>query len=70
MPAPMPAPADSGWSGRPATLGATGEGGAFLTLLADGGSPVSRWRRNGDLNEGLLSTLKALPPGYKVTEVV
>jgi hypothetical protein len=69
-------------------LGATGEGGEFLTLLADdliaagtyrgviivaaahGGSPVSRWRRNGDLNQRLLSTLKTLPPGYKVTEVV
>lgn len=69
-------------------LGATSEGGEFLTLLADeliaagtyrgviivaaahDGSPVSRWRRNGDLNERLLSTLKALPPGYKVTEVV
>lgn len=69
-------------------LGATSEGGEFLTLLADeliaagtyrgviiaaaahGGSPVSRWRRNGDLNERLLSTLKTLPSGYKVTEVV
>ena len=85
MPVPTPAPAASGWSGRPAALGATDEGGEFLTLLADeliaagtyrgviivaaadGGSPVSRWRRNGDLNERLLS---ALPSGYKVTEVV
>lgn len=68
--------------------GATGEGGEFLTLLADdliaagtyrdviivagaiGGSSVLCWRRNGDLNEHLVSTLKTLPPGYKVTEVV
>lgn len=69
-------------------LGATGEGGEFLTLLADrlvsdglyrnvvivssgiGGSPISRWQRDGDLNEMLLATLKTLPPGYKVTEIV
>ncbi len=66
-------------------LGASSEGGEFLTLLTDdlieagtyrgviivsaahGGSPVSRWRRNGDLNQRLLSTLKAPPPGYNVT---
>ncbi len=69
-------------------LGATREGGEFLTLLADdliaagtyrrviivaaahGGSSVLRWRRDGDLNQRLLSTLKTLPPGYEVTEVV
>lgn len=69
-------------------LGATREGGEFLTLLADdliaagtygrviivaaahGSSSVLRWRRSGDLNERLLSALKTLPSGYKVTEVV
>ncbi len=69
-------------------LGATGEGGEFLTLvgdkLVDDGayktvmilesavtdSPISRWRRDGDLNEAALATLKTLPAGYKVTHVI
>lgn len=42
----------------------------IIVAAAIGGSSVLRWRRNGDLNERLLSTLKTLPPGYKVTEVV
>ena len=41
--------------------------GVIIVAASSGGSPVSRWRRNGDLNERLLSTLKALPSGYKVT---
>jgi hypothetical protein len=69
-------------------LGTTGEGGEFLTPLADllvedglydrvlivaaavGGTPIVRWQKGGDLNEGALAVLKALPQGYKVTEVI
>ena len=69
-------------------LGASGDGGEFLTLLADrlidddvyrsviivpsgiGGTPIALWRRNGQLNDMLLRTLKGLPPGYKVTQVL
>ena len=42
----------------------------IIVAAAHGGSSVLRWQRNGDLNKRLLSTLKTLPPGYKVTEVV
>jgi hypothetical protein len=69
-------------------LGASGDGGEFLTLLADrlidddvyrsvvivpagiGGMPIALWQRNGQLNDMLLHTLKGLPPGYKVTQVL
>ncbi|HZP98320.1 MAG TPA: sialate O-acetylesterase [Reyranella sp.] len=69
-------------------LGATGEGGEFLTPLADrliedglydrvlivaaavGGTPIVRWQKGGDLNEHALAVLKALPTGYRVTEVI
>ena len=69
-------------------LGASGDGGEFLTLLADrlieddvyrsviivpsgiGGMPISLWQRNGQLNDMLLGTLKGLPAGYRVTEVL
>ena len=69
-------------------LGASGDGGEFLTLLADrlidddvyrsviivpsgiGGMPIALWQRNGQLNDMLLRTLKGLPPGYKVTQVL
>ena len=69
-------------------LGASGDGGEFLTLLADrlidddvyrsviivpsgiGGTPIALWQRNGQLNDMLLRTLKGLPPGYKVTQVL
>jgi hypothetical protein len=69
-------------------LGASGDGGEFLTLLADrlidddvyrsvivvpagiGGMAIALWRRNGQLNDMLLRTLKGLPPGYKVTQVL
>lgn len=69
-------------------LGATGEGGEFLTPLADrlidDGSyrtvvivasaitdtPISRWQREGDLNEMLRGVLKTLPAGVKITAVV
>jgi hypothetical protein len=69
-------------------LGASGDGGEFLTLLADrlidddvyrsvivvpagiGGMAIALWQRNGQLNDMLLRTLKGLPPGYKVTQVL
>lgn len=69
-------------------LGASGDGGEFLTLLADrlvddgvyrnviivpagiGGMAIALWRRNGKLNDMLVRTLKGLPPGYKVTQVL
>lgn len=68
--------------------GASGDGGEFLTLLADrlidddlyrsaiivpaaiGGMPIALWERGGQLNDLLLHTLKGLPPGYKVTQVL
>jgi hypothetical protein len=69
-------------------LGATSDGGEYLTMLADrlvdegvygnaiivssgiGGSPISRWQRNGDLNGMLMATLRDLSNRYKVTDVV
>jgi hypothetical protein len=69
-------------------LGASGDGGEFLTLLADrlieddlyrtviivpsgiGGTQIAPWRRNGPLNDMLLRTLRDLPPGYRVTQVI
>jgi hypothetical protein len=69
-------------------LGAAGEEGEFLTLLADrlisdgtykavvivssgiGNSLVSRWQRDGDLNEMILATLADLSTRYQVTDVV
>jgi Carbohydrate esterase, sialic acid-specific acetylesterase len=69
-------------------LGATGEGGEFITPLADklisvgayksvvivssgiGGTPISRWQKDGDLNEMLLSTLKRANQKYKITHVI
>ena len=35
-----------------------------------GGTPIALWQRNGQLNDMLLRTLKGLPPGYKVTQVL
>jgi hypothetical protein len=69
-------------------LGATGEGGEFLTPLADRlvddgayktviivasaitDTPISRWQRDGDLNDMLMETLKPLLATYKITDVV
>lgn len=69
-------------------LGASAEGGEFLTLLADelissgtyksviilssgiGATAISRWQRDGDLNDMLLATVKAMAGKYKVTEVI
>ena len=69
-------------------LGASGDSGEFLTLLADrlikddvyrnviivasgiGGMPIALWQRNGNLNDMLIRTLKGLPPGYTVTQVI
>jgi hypothetical protein len=69
-------------------LGATSNGGEYLTILADrlvddgvygtviivssgiGGTPISRWQRNGDLNAMLMNTLRDLSPRYKVTDVI
>jgi hypothetical protein len=69
-------------------LGATGEGGEFLTPLADRliddgayrtvlivasaitDTPISRWQREGDLNEMLRDVLKTLPTGVKITTIV
>jgi hypothetical protein len=69
-------------------LGATSDGGEFLTLLADrlvddglyrsvviaslgvGGSPISRWARDGDLNAMLSATLQRLAVDYRVTHVI
>jgi hypothetical protein len=69
-------------------LGATGDGGEFITHLADillesntynavvifssgiGGTPISRWQRNGDLNEMLLSSLMPFLRKYQITQVV
>jgi hypothetical protein len=69
-------------------LGATGEGGEFITPLADqlislgtykriiiltaavGGSPISRWQRDGDLNESLTALIKSVRNKYQITDVV
>lgn len=69
-------------------LGATGERGEFMTLLADtlvdsgrfssvvliasgvGGTPVSRWQRDGDLNEMLLKAVEVVERQYQITHVL
>ncbi len=69
-------------------LGASGEGGEFITPLADklisvgayktvvivssgiSGTPISRWQKDGDLNEMLLSTLKDVNQKYKITQII
>jgi hypothetical protein len=69
-------------------LGATSNGGEYLTILADrlvddgvygtviivssgiGGTPISRWQRNGDLNAMLMNTLRDLSTRYRVTDVI
>jgi len=69
-------------------LGATGERGEFMTLLADrlvdsgrfssvvlvasgvGGTPVSRWQRDGDLNDMLLKVVDVVQQQYRITHVL
>jgi hypothetical protein len=69
-------------------LGASGDGGEFLTPLADeliatgtyknvvivaaavGGSPISRWVRDGDLNESLIALVKDVQRQFPITEVI
>jgi hypothetical protein len=69
-------------------LGATGERGEFMTLLADmlvesgrfssvvlvasgvGGTPVSRWQRDGDLNDMLLKVVDIVQRQYRFTHVL
>lgn len=69
-------------------LGASGEDGEYLTLMADklvrdgryktivlissgvGGTAISRWQADGDLNDRLLAMLAGLQHGYKVTEML
>jgi hypothetical protein len=69
-------------------LGATGQGGEFVTPLADqlisqgtyktvviiaaavGGSPISRWQRDGDLNESLIALIKGVRDKYQITDVI
>jgi hypothetical protein len=69
-------------------LGADGNGGEFITPLADrliedgvyksviiissgiGGTPISRWQRDGDLNEMLLTTIRNIRGRYRITEVI
>ena len=35
-----------------------------------GGTPISRWQRDGDLNEMLLTTIRNIRSKYKITEIV
>ena len=35
-----------------------------------GATTISRWQRDGDLNDMLLATVKAMAGKYKVTEVI
>lgn len=69
-------------------LGGTGQGGEYLTPLADqliangiyeniviivvavGGSPISRWQRDGDINEVLTDLLKSVQTKYRITGVI
>jgi hypothetical protein len=69
-------------------LGATGERGEFMTLLADmlvdsgrfssvvlvasgvGGTPVSRWQRDGDLNDMLMKVVDVVQHQYRITHVL
>ena len=69
-------------------LGATGEGGEFITPLADrliakgtyrniviiaaavGGTPISRWQRDGDLNESLITLIKDVQTKFQITDVI
>jgi hypothetical protein len=69
-------------------LGASGEGGEFITPLADklvqdgiyqsvviiassiGGSPISRWQRDGDLNDVVLAVVRQLQYQYKITHII
>jgi hypothetical protein len=69
-------------------LGATSDGGEYLTMLADrlvddgvygtviivssgvGGTPISRWQRNGDLNAMLMATLRDVSTRYSVTDII
>jgi hypothetical protein len=69
-------------------LGATGEGGEFITPLADqlmangtykkiiiiaaavGGSPISRWQRDGDLNELLIGLINEVQRKFHITDVI
>jgi hypothetical protein len=69
-------------------LGATGDGGEFITPLADklieaniyktvvivssgiGGTTISRWQKDGDLNAMLLQTVLQLIKTYKPTHIV
>ncbi len=42
----------------------------LIVAGAVGGTQIARWREGGDLNDGALAVLKALPSGYKVTQVI
>ncbi len=42
----------------------------LIVAAAVGGTPIARWRKGGDLNDGALAVLKTLPAGYKVTQVI
>lgn len=50
------------------------EDGAYKTVIiiasAITDTPISRWQRDGDLNEMLMDVLKALPASVKITQVV
>lgn len=35
-----------------------------------GGTPISRWQRDGDLNEMLLATIRNIRGKYKITEII
>jgi hypothetical protein len=37
---------------------------------AVGGSPISRWQRDGDLNESLIALIKELRAKYQITDVI
>ncbi|MBT8542182.1 sialate O-acetylesterase [Polynucleobacter paneuropaeus] len=69
-------------------LGATGDGGQFLTPLADkliennayksvvivpsgiAGTPISHWKKGGDLNKMLIETISQLLKTYRPTHIV
>lgn len=50
------------------------ESGTFKSVIiissGIGGSPISRWQRDGDLNEMLLMTLRNMRGKYRITEVI
>lgn len=41
-----------------------------IIAAAVGGSPISRWQRDGDLNEFLITLIKQVQPKFQITDVI